>query len=71
MYCKRYFRCGKISRKCWQDSSHGGNFHYANPISFIKVYGFYFRVGVIFEQKKNAQKRENYPHAKIATFTVF
>ena len=48
-YCKRgYFRWGKISRKCWQNISRGGYFHDTTPISFIKVYGFYFRVGVIF-----------------------
>ena len=71
VYCKRgYFRWGKISRKCWQDISRGGNFHNATPISFIKAYGFYFRVGVIFAKKTKAQKRENYPHAKISTFTV-
>ena len=39
-YCKRargYFRWGKISRKCWQDISRGGNFHDTTPISFIKA----------------------------------
>ena len=57
IYCKRgYFRWGKISRKCWQDISHGGNFHDTTPISFIKVYGFYFRVGVIFAKKAKARK---------------
>ena len=71
-YCKRgYFRWGKISRKCWQDSSRGGNFHETTPISFINAYGCYFRVGVIFAKKNTkARKRENYPHAKISTFTV-
>ena len=42
-YCKRgYFRWGKISRKCWQDISLGGNFRDTTPISFINAYGFYF-----------------------------
>ena len=31
--------------KCLQDISRGGNFHDTTPISFIKAYGFYFRVG--------------------------
>ena len=32
-YCKHgYFCWGKISRKCWQDISHGDNFHDINPI---------------------------------------
>ena len=70
-YCKRgYFCWGKISRKCWQDLSCGGNFHYTFPISFIKAYGFYFRVGVIFAKKTKSQKRENYPHANISMFIV-
>ena len=52
-YCKRgYFRWGKISRKHWQDISRGGNFHDTTPISFIKAYGFYFRMGVIFAKTK-------------------
>ena len=36
---------GKISQKCWQDISLGGHFYDTTPISFIKVYGFYFHVG--------------------------
>ena len=68
--CKRgYFRWRKISQKCWQDISRGGNFHETTPISFINAYGFYFRVGVIFAKKTKMWKRENYPHAKISTFT--
>ena len=66
-YCKRgYFRWGKISRKCWQDISRGGNFHDAAPICFIKAFGFYFRTGVIFAKKTKARKtriltpRENF-----------
>ena len=62
IYCKRgYFRWGKISRKCWQDISRGGNFHDTTPISFIKVYGFYFRVGVIFAKKTKARKTRKLP----------
>ena len=71
IYCKRgYFRWGKISRKCWQDISRGGNFHETTPISFINAYGFYFRVGVIFAKKTKARKTRKLPHAKISTFTV-
>ena len=40
-YCNcGYFRWRKISRKCWQDISRGGNFHNTTPISFIKVWFF-------------------------------
>ena len=61
-YCKRgYFRWRKISRKCWQDTSRGGNFHDTNPFSFIKGYGFYFRVGVIFAEKANTRKTRKLP----------
>ena len=63
-YCKRgYFRWGKISQKCWQDISRGGNFHDTTPISFIKVYGYYVRVGVIFCENVKSRKlppRENF-----------
>ena len=62
MYCKRgYFHWGKISRKCWQDITRGGNFHDSTPISFIKAYGFYFRVGVIFAKKTKARKTRKLP----------
>ena len=61
-YCKRgYFRWGKISRKCWQDISRGGNFHDTTPFSFIKAYGSYFRVGVIFAKKTKARKTRKLP----------
>ena len=66
-YCKRcYFRWGKISRKRWQDISRGGYLHDTTPNSFIKAYGFYFRVGVIFAKKTKTRKarklspRENF-----------
>ena len=39
----------------------GGDFHDTTPIFFIKVYGFYFRVGVIFAKKAKREKRDNYP----------
>ena len=77
-YCKRgYFRWGKISRKCWQDVSRGGNFHDSTHISFIKTYGFYFRVGVIFTKKTkslNTRKlppRENFHVYSIVNINVF
>ena len=56
--------------KCWQDISREGNFHDTTPISFIKAYGFYFCVGVIFAKIDKSAKRENYPHAKNSTFTA-
>ena len=43
----------KISRKCWQNFSHGGNFHDSNPISFLKAYGFYFQGGIFCEEDKS------------------
>ena len=62
IYCKRgYFRWGKISRKCWQDVSFGGNFYDTTPISFIKAYGFYFHVGLIFMKKTKARKKRKLP----------
>ena len=70
-YCKRgYFHWGKISQKCWQDISLGGNFHDYTPISFNKAYGLYFCAGIIFAKKTKREKRENYPHAKMSKFTV-
>ena len=60
------FRWGKISQKYWQGISRGGNFHDTTHISFIKAYGFYFRMGVIFAKKTIARKtrklspRENF-----------
>ena len=61
-YCKRgYFRWGKISRKCWQDISRGGNFHDISPISLIKSYGFYFRAGEIFAKKVISRKTRILP----------
>ena len=60
--CKHgYFRWGKISRKCWQDISCGDNFHDTTPISFIKAYGFYFHVGVIFAKKTKAPIKRKLP----------
>ena len=65
VYCKRgYFRWGKISRKCWQDISRGGNFYDTTPISFINGCGFYFRVGVIFAKKTKARKTRKLPPRK-------
>ena len=62
IYCKGgYFRWGKISRRCSQDISRGGNFQDSTPISFIKAYGFYFSVGVILARKTKAQKTRKLP----------
>ena len=61
-YCKPgYFRWGNISRKCWQDISRGGNFHDTTPISFIKAYGFYFRMGEIFAKNTKVRKMWKLP----------
>ena len=71
-YCKRgYFGWGKISRKCWQDISRGGNFHDTTPISFIKAYEFYFRVGLIFAKKTKARKtRKLPPHENFNVYSI-
>ena len=62
---------GGISLKCWQDISHGGNFHDTTSISFIKAYGFYFRVGVIFPKKTKGRNTPwKLPHTKISMFTL-
>ena len=69
-YCKGgYFPWGKISQKCCQHLSRGGNFNDISHISFIKSYGFYFAWGK-FSRRQYREKHENYPHAKISTFTV-
>ena len=61
-YCKcGYFCWGEISLNCWQDISRGGNFQYTAPISFIKAYGFKFRVEVIFAKKTKARKTLKLP----------
>ena len=58
------FAGGKRSRKCWQDISHGRNFHDTTPTSFIKAFGFYFRAGVIFAKKTKARKTRKLPPRK-------
>ena len=45
-----YFRWGKISQKCWQDLSRGGDFHDISPIYLVNSYGFYFPTGEIFRE---------------------
>ena len=72
-YCKRvYFRRGKISRKCWQDISRGGDFHNTTPISFIKVYEFYIRMGVIFAKKTKEQiTRKLPPHKNFHIYSIY
>ena len=66
LYCKRgYFRWGKISRKCWQDISRGGNFHETTPFSFINSYGFLFSRGGNFrEEDKSAKNAKITPTRK-------
>ena len=49
------FAEGKFRR----DISCGGNFHDSTLISFIKAYGFYFRMEVIFAKKSKARKKKN------------
>ena len=61
-YCKcGYFRWGKISRKCWQDLLRGGYFHNTTPMSFIKAFGLYICVGVIFVKKTKTRKTRKLP----------
>ena len=42
---------GGISRKCWQDLSHGGNFHNTTPFSLRNSYRFNFFAAEIFAKK--------------------
>ena len=48
-------------QKCWQEISRGGNLHDTTPISFIKVYGFYFGVGDIFTKKTKSENTQKLP----------
>ena len=64
------FTGGKFRKKSCQDLSRGGNFHDTSHISLIKSYGVYFRVGKFSQRRQYREKRENYPHTKISTFTV-
>ena len=64
------FTGGKFRENVGKTFHFGGNFHDTTYISFIKAYGFYFRVGVIFAKMTKSRKLENYPHGKISTFTV-
>ena len=75
VYCKcGYFRLGTISRKCWQDLSHGGNFHDISPISLTKSYGFYFSAGggggVGSRRRKNNKNAKITPHANFSMLIV-
>ena len=66
------FHWGKISWKWWQDLSRGGNFHdHISHISLIKSYGFYFPWGKFSRKRSYREKRQNWPHAKMSTFTIF
>ena len=55
------FAGGKFRENVVKDISRGGNFHDSTPICFIKAYGFYFRVGVIFAKKTKARKTRKLP----------
>ena len=70
MYCKRgYFRWGKISRKCWQGISCGGNFHNTTPISVIKANGLNFREDKSAKNAKIIPTRK-FPRLKYNTCTI-
>ena len=72
VYFKRgYFCWGTISQKCWQDISRGGNFYNTTPISFIKAYGFYFRVGVNFAKKAKGWKMQKlHPRENFHVYSI-
>ena len=55
------FAGGKFREKFVKTFHLGGNFHDTTPISFIKAYGFYFRVGVIFAKKTKGQNTGKLP----------
>ena len=42
-----------------------GNFHDTTPISFVKAYGFYFLLGIIFAKKTKAWKNAKLPPREI------
>ena len=65
-YCKRgYFRWGKISRKCWQDISHGGNFHDSTPYFLHKgIWVLLSRGGNFREEDKSAKNAKITPTRK-------
>ena len=60
------FAGGKFRKNVGKKFHLGGNFYDTTPISFIKAYGYYLRVGIIFAKKTKAHKtrkltlRENF-----------
>ena len=50
------FAGGKFRENVGKTFSRGGNFHETTTISFIKAYGLYFCMGVIFANKTEVQK---------------
>ena len=55
------FAGGKFHENVVKTFHYGGNFHDTTPISFIKAYGFYFRMVVIFVKKTKARKTWKLP----------
>ena len=70
-YCNcGYFRWGRISWKCWQDLSCGDNFHNISLINLLNLMGFIFPDGNFTKKVISQKKCENYPNAKMSTFTL-
>ena len=55
------FAGGKFRENVGKTFHVWGNFRDTTHISFIKAYGFYFRVGVIFAKKTKARKTRKLP----------
>ena len=62
--CKTYtvnvviFAGGNFRENFGKAFNVGGNFHDTSPISFIRAYGFYLCVGVIFTKNTTARKTQ-------------
>ena len=58
------FTGGKFRKNVGNTFHVWGNFHDTTPVSFIKAYGFYFHVGVIFAKKTKARKMQKLPSTR-------
>ena len=65
------FAGGKVRENVGKIISFEGNFHDTTPISLIKSCMSYFARGKFSRRMLYREKRDNYPHAKISTFTEF
>ena len=64
------FAGGKFRENVVKTFSHWVNFHDTSLISFIKAYGFYFRVGEIFAKTKARKTRKLPPHENYHVYSM-